>query len=549
MTGVMNSSFLTGPIRFAKVLSWGPPRFGLARPAGCRNDSWMLTRFSCLLLLAFSFLSVPAKAESPNVILIFADDLGYGDVGCFYPESPFKTPRLDEMAREGARLTSFYVPTPYCAPSRGTLLTGRYPFRHGVVRNPAPDVGQSNFGLPLEEVTLAEILKEQGYATAAYGKWHLGHQDPWLPRSQGFDDYVGILYSNDMFPVQLVHNEKVVEYPVVQSKLTRRYTDLTLDFLKAHQDEPVFVYLPHAMPHKPLAVSDDFYTPETPKNLYADTIAELDHEIGRLLDGIRKMKSNRKTLVLFLSDNGPWFGGSTGGLRGMKSKTWEGGIRIPMIAWMPGTIPAGVVNDTPSGSWDVLPTVCGLVGAPLPAGVNLDGRDLLPLLQSSSAVLPERPVFCMSGTKLHTIRLGDWKLHVRSPGRDLYSWFTPEQRDAYQDPRGPDGVALLAPFEQAHIDQFPGLTTEGTPPATQLFNLKNDRSESSNVAEAHPEVVARLKTLFDQMETEVPNFEEPKVDYLFGPPAKGQPRPLMRLIGGELRYDRIPASQKHLLKQ
>ncbi len=170
--------------------------------------------------------------QRPNIILIFADDLGYGDVGCFNNDCPFKTPHLDRMAAEGARLTSFYVPTPYCAPSRGTILTGRYPFRHTVVRNPAPDVGQSNFGLPASEITIAEALKSAGYATAAYGKWHLGHKRQWLPRTQGFDEYVGILYSNDMFPVQLIHNERVIEYPVVQASLTKRYTERTLRFIE-----------------------------------------------------------------------------------------------------------------------------------------------------------------------------------------------------------------------------------------------------------------------------------------------------------------------------
>ncbi|MGB0579558.1 MAG: sulfatase-like hydrolase/transferase, partial [Limisphaerales bacterium] len=234
-------------------------------------------RVTFLILVALAGLNMPAADSKPNVIVIFADDLGYGDVGCFYNESPFKTPNLDRMAAEGAMMTSFYVPTPYCAPSRATLLTGRYPFRHGLVRNPAPDVGLSNFGLDSSEVTIAELLKEQGYATAAFGKWHLGHKKPWLPRTQGFDEYVGILYSNDMFPVQMIRNEEVIEYPVIQSNLSQRYTDLTIDFIKRHKEQPLFVYLPHAMPHKPLAASDDFFTPETPDDLYADTIAELDH--------------------------------------------------------------------------------------------------------------------------------------------------------------------------------------------------------------------------------------------------------------------------------
>ena len=292
-------------------------------------------------IAAISGAPSAVAAEHPNVIVIFADDLGYGDVGCFHDDCPFETPNLDRMAAEGARLTSFYVPTPYCAPSRGTILTGRYPFRHSVVRNPAPDAGISNFGLPPSEITIAELLKDQGYATAAFGKWHLGHQPRWLPRTQGFDEYFGILYSNDMFPVQLVENESVVEYPVVQASLTERYTQRTLQFIERHQDQPFFIYLPHAMPHKPLAASDNFYTPETRDDLYADVIAELDAAVGRVLAKLKELSLNERTLVVFTSDNGPWYGGSTGGLRGMKGKTWEGGLRVPMIARMPGVIPAG----------------------------------------------------------------------------------------------------------------------------------------------------------------------------------------------------------------
>lgn len=510
----------------------------------------ILRRFSvivCIFVCGAPWCRTEAAEPTPNIVLIFADDLGYGDVGCFYRESPFKTPNLDRMAAEGARLSSFYVPTPYCAPSRATLLTGRYPFRHGLVRNPAPDAGLSNFGLNPSEVTIAELLKARGYATAAFGKWHLGHQQPWLPRAQGFDEYVGILYSNDMFPVQLVRNEEVIEYPVVQASLSRRYTDLTLDFIERNRERPFFVYLPHAMPHKPLAASDDFYTPETPDNLYADTIAELDHEVGRVLQKLRELKIDRKTLVIFLSDNGPWFGGSTGGLRGMKARTWEGGLRVPMIARMPGVIPAGIVNDIPAGSIDVLPTICRLTGSRLPPDRTIDGRDLMPFLKDSQATEAERPIFGMHGENLATIRLGKWKLHVRSPGPKLYSHFTPEQRMNYLDPRGPDGVTIIAPFEQAKITQHPGLRTEGRPEPMQLFDLTTDRGESRNVAKQNPGVVKRLKAIFDRTAKQFPKFEKTPSEYFFRPPAKGQPKTLMRLIGGELRYDRVPKSQEHLL--
>ncbi|MAG94119.1 MAG: hypothetical protein CMJ48_10255 [Planctomycetaceae bacterium] len=496
-----------------------------------------------------SFTPQTHAAGKPNVVVIFADDLGYGDVGVFNKECPFKTPHLDRMAAQGARLTSFYVPTPYCAPSRGTILTGRYPFRHSVVRNPAPDSGSSNFGLPDSEVTLAEALKSVGYATAAYGKWHLGHQAEWLPRTQGFDEYFGILYSNDMFPVQLVHNEGVVEYPVVQASLTKRYTDRALSFIEQHKDEPFFVYLPHAMPHKPLAASDDFYTPESRDNLYADVIAELDFEIGRLLARIDALGLDEKTLVIFTSDNGPWYGGSTGGLRGMKGKTWEGGLRVPMIARMPGVIPAGLVNDAPAASIDVFPTVCRLAGVSIPSDRTIDGRDILPLLKDAKAKSPHDGVFGMQGAFLASVRSGKWRLHVRSPGGLRFSNLSQEQLANWIDPRGPDGVILLAPYEQPKPTEHPGLTTGDGPKAMMLFDLDADPGEQRDVAGEHPDVVKRLKALFDATNAQVPKFAPPESGYLFRNPPKGQPRPLMRLIGGELRYDRIPKPQQHLLRE
>ncbi|MCZ6673160.1 MAG: sulfatase [Verrucomicrobia bacterium] len=488
-----------------------------------------------------------SSAAKPNVILIFSDDLGYGDVGTFFPECPFETPRLDRMASEGAKLTSFYVPTPYCAPSRGTILTGRYPFRHTVVRNPAPDAGQTNFGLPSSEITIAEILKEQGYATAAYGKWHLGHKEQWLPRTQGFDEYYGILYSNDMYPVQLVHNETVVEYPVPQSKLTKTYTDLALDFIQKNKNHPFFLYLPMAMPHKPLAVSDNFYTPDTPGNLYADVIAELDYSVGRILDRLDELNLDKNTLVIFTSDNGPFYGGSTGGLRGMKGRTWEGGLRVPMIARMPGTIPAGVVNHQPAGTIDILPTICRLTGFDVPTDRVMDGLNILPLLTNPAAATPHEAIYGMKGSSLSCVRSGKWKLHVLSPGSVNMFNFSPEEARKRLRRRAPDGVTINAPFEQADSTQYPGISTGVTPEPMMLFNMETDPGEQNNLAKQYPEVVKRLKDLFDSTNKEIPDFPAPESAYLFTDQAQKNGI-LMRLIGGELRYDRVPSSQKHLLK-
>ena len=493
--------------------------------------------------------SLPSWGVQQNVILIFADDLGYGDVGCFDRVCPFETPNLDRMAAEGAKLTSFYVPTPYCAPSRGTILTGRYPFRHSVVRNPAPDVGQSNFGLPQSEVTVAELLKPAGYATAAYGKWHLGHKRQWLPRTQGFDEYVGILYSNDMYPVQLIRNEQVVEYPVPQSTLTQRYTDLALRFIEKNKDRPFFIYLPHAMPHKPLAASDNFYTPETRDNLYADTIAELDNSVGQILTHLKKLDLDERTLVVFTSDNGPWYGGSTGGLRGMKGRTWEGGLRVPMIARMPGVIPAGVVNNEPAGTIDMLPTICRMAGVPIPNDRAIDGLDIMPMLKSANAQSPHDAIYGMQGGNLATIRSGKWKLHVRNPGSSSMLSLSAEAAAQWIDPRGPDGVTIVAPFEQAKPNQLPGLASGVTPKTMMLFDLDSDPGEQKDVSAQHPNIVDRLRGMFEKMRAEVPNYPPSPTDYFFLEPKRGQRRILMRLIGGDLRYDRIPKSQQHLVRK
>ncbi|MEW4489194.1 sulfatase [Thalassoglobus sp. JC818] len=501
-----------------------------------------------LLILTLTLPSVCLAEDSPNVILIFADDLGYGDVNCFAEQCPFATPHLDQMAREGAMLTNFYVPTPYCAPSRATILTGRYPFRHTVVNNPAPDAGINNFGLPQSEITIAEMLKEKGYATACFGKWHLGHQAEWLPRTQGFDEYYGILYSNDMFPVQLVDQEEVVEYPVVQATLTQRYTDRAIDFITKHKEEPFFLYLPHAMPHKPLAVSDNFYTPETPNDLYGDVIAELDSDVGRLLDTLKQLSLDDQTLVIFTSDNGPWYGGCTGGLRGMKGKTWEGGLKVPFIARMPGVIPSQTRNSSPAGTIDMLPTIAALTGAKVPADRTIDGRNILPMLQHSKAPSPHDAIYGMQGQRLATIRSGDWKLHVRNPGPVRFHNLSEKELEEYVDPRGPDGVILLAPFEQARPTEHPGLMTGDAPTEKMLFDLSQDPGEQFNVAAKHPEFVKELLAKFEAVEKEFSDFENAPNDYLFAIP-QGKPRPLMRLIGGELRYDRVPKSQEKYLKK
>jgi uncharacterized sulfatase len=462
-------------------------------------------------------------SKRPNFILIFADDLGYGDIRGFgLKQAPYETPNLDRMAAEGAKLTSFYVPTPYCAPSRATILTGRYPFRNGVVHNPAPDAGINEVALPHSEITIAEALKSTGYASICIGKWHLGHMPGHLPRSQGFDEYYGILYSNDMRPVQLVENEKVVEYPVIQATLTRRYTERALDFIERNvrAKRPFFLYLPHAMPHKPLAASEDFYTPDTPDDLYADVIRELDFSIGRVFEKLRQLGIDRETFVIFTSDNGPWYGGSTGGLRGMKSKTWEGGLRVPMIARWPGRIPAGIVNDSPAGTIDVLPTILKAAGVEVPKDRVIDGEDIWPLLTSSDAGSPHEAIFAMQGPNLVTLRSGKWRLHVRSPGP------VPKRGEGWVDPRGPDGVTIIAPYEQARPSAYPGVIGGDGPKNMMLFDIDADPAEQHDVSRQHPDIVKRLMAIYEKTLADVPDFK---------PPARFDQ--LRRITGGNLRYD------------
>ena len=301
-----------------------------------------MKRFTVLLLMLVvaSLNNLIAADRPPNVIVILADDLGYGDLSC-YGHATFKTPRLDRMATEGIRLTQFNTPMPFCAPTRASLLTGRYPWRCGMNGNSAPDGGPiaDQIALPADEITLAELLQKNNYATGMVGKWHLGHRRlETYPTRRGFDNYLGVLYSNDMRPVHLIDGEKVAEYPLVQATLTQRYTERALSFIERHKSEPFFLYLAHAMPHKPLATTEKFYK-KSGVGLYGDVLAELDDSVGQVLDKLRDLKLDEQTLVIFTSDNGPWFGGSTGGLRGMKSMSWEGGYRVPLIAGRAGSPP------------------------------------------------------------------------------------------------------------------------------------------------------------------------------------------------------------------
>src|SRR5215212_1170239 len=333
-----------------------------------------------LAILVLTPRGAAAEPSRPNVILILADDLGYGDLAC-YGHAKFKTPHLDRMAAEGMRLTQFNTPTPFCAPTRASLMTGRYPFRCGLTANPAPDFGGQylDLGLPTSEVTVAQLFRDAGYATGMVGKWHLGHtKKEYYPVRRGFDEYLGILYSNDMRPVQLIDGEKVIEYPVVQATLTKRYTERALKFIERNKEKPFFLYFAHAMPHKPLAASEKYYQ-KTGAGLYGDVIAELDASVGQVLAKLKELKLDDNTLVVFTSDNGPWFGGSTGGLRGMKGTSWEGGYRVPFIARWPGKIPSNHLSNEPAVMMDLFATALAVAGIEPPMDRVIDGADIRPL--------------------------------------------------------------------------------------------------------------------------------------------------------------------------
>ncbi len=362
----------------------------------------------------------PQIERPPNFVVIFTDDQGYQDLGCF--GSPdIATPNLDRMAGEGMKLTDFHVASPVCSPSRAALLTGRYPPRTGVFRVLFP---RDNVGIHEDEITIAEMLKAHGYATACFGKWHLGHLPPFLPTRHGFDEYFGLPYSNDMLkpPLPLVRNEEIIETNPDQSLLTRKYTRHATDFIRRHRDEPFFLYLPHTMPHVPLFASERFRG-RSRRGLYGDVIEEIDWSVGQVLETIRDCGLDENTLVVFTSDNGPWLvmgdrGGSALPLRAGKSTAYEGGMRVPCIARWPGRIPAGAVCDEMASTLDLLPTVAQFAGIEAPTDRVIDGQNISALLTGCPDARTPHDFFCYYvGMDLRAIRRGEWKLHRAVEGK------------------------------------------------------------------------------------------------------------------------------------
>ena len=436
-------------------------------------------------------LSLAAAERLPNFVIIFMDDLGYADIGPFGARG-YETPQLDRMAREGRLFTDFYVSQAVCSASRASLLTGWYNVRVGIL---GALNHRAEHGLNPSETTLAELLKQKGYATACYGKWHLGHHPKFLPTNHGFDEYFGLPYSNDMWPyhptagkdfpsLPLIEGTRVVDAEVTgedQAQLTRLYTERAVRFIERRKDRPFLLYLPHTMVHVPLYVSERFRG-RTGRGLFADVMAEVDWSVGEILAAVRKHRLEQHTLVIFSSDNGPWLSygdhaGSAGPLRKEKVTTFEGGVRVPTILWWPGRIPAGTRCREPAMTIDLLPTLARLAGASLPPQ-PIDGKDIWPLAAGlPGARSPQEAYYFYWGNELQAVRMGNWKLHFPHSYRTLGG-------------RSGGTGGRPAPYEEARIE-------------LALYDLAADVGESRNLAAGHPDVVRRIEELAERMRREL----------------------------------------------
>lgn len=435
---------------------------------------WMGKGIAASIFLGKGCSTKRTSAKPPNFILIYADDLGYGDLSS-YGHPTIRTPNLDRMAGEGIRLTSFCATAAICTPSRVALLTGRYPIRTGVTNNFGPE---SQGGLPLNEILLPQVLNSKGYKTMAIGKWHLGH-DPidYMPTNRGFDSFYGLPYSNDMFPpwiktdkpLELYQDTEPIEHPVDQTTLTERYTEEAIQFIRSAKDSPFFLYLPHSMPHVPLYASEQFLG-SSRTGLYGDVIQTIDWSVGRILETLKELEIDEHTMVIFTSDNGPWMNmpdrkiqggtelwhaGSSGLLHGSKGSTYEGGMRVPCIIRWPGQIPAGQVSADMACTMDLYSTLIEAAGAQVPQDRVVDGKNILSFLKGSDTS-PRQVFYYWRGKQLRAVRKGKWKFRLN-----------------YRNRR--------------------------TRESDQLFDLDIDPGENYNMADRHPEIAGEMLEMINEM--------------------------------------------------
>jgi len=419
------------------------------------------TVFLLLLFLCGCGNSGTQQTGTTNFIIIYCDDLGYGDLGCFGADD-ILTPNIDRMADEGMKFTSFYAASPVCSPSRAALLTGRIPQRMGIQGVFFPE---SFTGMPVEEMTIADMLKPAGYHTGIIGKWHLGHMQQYLPLQRGFDEYFGIPYSNDMESVVYLEGNELAELNPDQHLLTQTYTTKALDFIERNSTQPFFLYLAHSMPHVPIYASENFEGTSR-RGLYGDVVQELDWSVGQILDKLKEEGIQDNTLVIFSSDNGPWLamrdhGGSAGSLREGKQFTFEGGQRVPTIAFWPGKIQPGTKYDDMGLMMDWFPTICEIAGVSLPDGRAYDGESLLGVLEGTGHRMGDEFLY-YDGGLLQCYRKGDWKIKLPYDGNQGTPW-------------------------KKKVDAHPLL----------LINLSADPGEKFNLADSNPE---KVKEMLEAME-------------------------------------------------
>lgn len=460
----------------------------------------LASSFLCVAtaLLTLTLLPKTALAQPKNFVIILTDDQGWGDLSCFGSET-IATPNLDRIADEGMRMTSFYVASSVCSPSRAALLTGRMPKRVGVPNVLFPN---STTGLPAKEITIAEMLKEKGYVNAIIGKWHLGHQAQFMPMNQGFDSFFGLPYSNDMsiakeFDISpdikffegytmdkleedrvrylthyrelrnvmpLLRDNTVIEYPVDQTFLTRRYTEAAVEFIEKNKDRPFFLYLPHTMPHKPHFVEGE-YAGTSGAGIFGDIVQQIDWSVGEVVKAIEAQGLEEDTLVFFCSDNGPIPEGSAGPMRGNKFSTFEGGMRTPAIFWAPGTVPAGKVSDEILSTMDLFPTFAHYAGAKVPGDRTYDGFNIAELLEGKNPKSPRNEIFYYGANTelINGIRVGDWKFQL---------WGVhPRQRKESESPK--------------------------------LYNVVEDIGEENNLIFQHREIAERLRKRMEKFDASV----------------------------------------------